>query len=136
MKSIILTKIDYTRIKECIKKALGNSTINQKEANALLKKLNLSQLIESYYVPPNLVRMNSIVRVKFLNHNHEVEIQIVYPKDVDSNNNKVSIFSPIAAALIGFKTGDEIEWVVPAGITKMKIMEVLYQPQKERALQL
>lgn len=135
MKPIIITKIDYTRIKESIKIALDNSTINEKEANALLKKLNSAQLIESYFVPPNLVRMNSIVRVKFLNHNHEVEIQIVYPKDVDSSNDKVSIFSPIAAALIGFKAGDEIEWVVPAGITKMKIMEVVYKPEKEEVLQ-
>ncbi len=134
MKSIIITKVDYTRIKESIKKALDNNAINEKEANALLKKLNSAQLIEPYFVPPNLVRMNSIVRVKFLNHNYETEIQIVYPKDVDSSNDKVSIFSPIAAALIGFKAGDEIEWVVPAGITKMKIMEVVYQPEKEGVL--
>ena len=41
----------------------------------------------------------------------------------------ISIFSPIATALIGYKVGDEIEWIVPAGLTKMKIEEIIYQPE-------
>lgn len=135
MKTIIITKIDYTKIKESIKLALQNRAINENEANALRKKLNSAQLIESHFVPPNLVRMNSIVKVKFLNNNREDEIQIVYPKDADSSINKVSIFSPIATALIGFKANDEIDLVVPAGITKMKIMEVLYKTERLEVLQ-
>ncbi|WP_018341724.1 GreA/GreB family elongation factor [Cytophaga aurantiaca] len=43
--------------------------------------------------------------------------------------NKISIFSAIATALIGYKIGDEIEWCAPAGMTKIKIEEILYQPE-------
>ncbi len=43
--------------------------------------------------------------------------------------NKISIFSPIATALIGYKIGDEIEWIVPGGMTKIKIVELIYQPE-------
>jgi regulator of nucleoside diphosphate kinase len=38
-------------------------------------------------------------------------------------------FSPIATALIGYKVGDEIEWIIPAGLTKIRIDEIIYQPE-------
>ncbi|MDD3132727.1 MAG: GreA/GreB family elongation factor [Bacteroidales bacterium] len=41
----------------------------------------------------------------------------------------MSIFSPIATALIGYKVGDEVEWVVPGGLTKLKIEQIVYQPE-------
>ncbi|MCC5908295.1 MAG: nucleoside diphosphate kinase regulator [Balneolaceae bacterium] len=136
MNSILLTKLDYTRIKKSIKTALNEKTINQKEADVLLHELNSAQLVESYEIPPDIVTMNSIVKLNFLNINKEIEFQIVYPEDADSGNNKISIFSPIATALIGYKEGDEIEWLVPAGLTKMKILRIIYQPEKAGEYQL
>jgi regulator of nucleoside diphosphate kinase len=29
----------------------------------------------------------------------------------------------------GYKTGDEIEWIIPAGLTKIRIDEIIYQPE-------
>lgn len=136
MSPILLTNLDHTRIKKSIKTALSEKTITQKEADGLLTELNSAQLVESYEIPPDIVTMNSIVKLKFLNQNKEIEIQIVYPADADSGNNKISIFSPIATALIGYKVGDEIEWFVPAGLTKMKIMKIIYQPEKVGEFQL
>lgn len=130
MNPIFLTKLDHTRINKSIKSALSEKIVTQKEADVLLKELDLAQLVESYEIPPDIVTMNSIVRIKFLNKDKEIVIQLVYPEKADSSNNKISIFSPIATALIGYKVGDEIEWVVPAGITKMKIMKIIYQPEK------
>jgi len=43
--------------------------------------------------------------------------------------NKISIFSPVATALIGYKISDEIEWIVPSGLTKLRIDEIIYQPE-------
>ncbi len=130
MSPILLTKLDHTRIKKSIKTALSERTITQKEVDGLLHEINSAQLVESYEIPADIVTMNSIVKLQFLELTKEIQIQIVYPEDADSANNKISIFSPIATALIGYKTGDEIEWFVPAGLTKMKIMKIIYQPEK------
>jgi len=73
--------------------------------------------------------MNSIVKISFSNTNKQVEFQIVYPDKADLKKNKISIFSPIATALIGYKVGDEIEWLVPAGLTKITIGEIIFQPE-------
>ena len=56
-------------------------------------------------------------------------VKIVYPQDANLKENKISIFSPIATALIGYKIGDEIEWIVPGGMTKIKIVDLIYQPE-------
>jgi len=73
--------------------------------------------------------MNSIVKLSFLNNNKQAQFQIVYPEQANIKENKISIFSPIATALIGYKVSDEIEWIVPAGITKIRIDEIIYQPE-------
>jgi regulator of nucleoside diphosphate kinase len=67
--------------------------------------------------------------LSFLNNNKQIQFQIVYPENANFKENKISIFSPIATALIGYKVQDEIEWIVPAGLTKIRIDEIIYQPE-------
>ena len=67
--------------------------------------------------------------MSFLNNNKQIQFQIVYPENANFKENKISIFSPIATALIGYKVQDEIEWIVPAGLTKIRIDEIIYQPE-------
>ncbi|MGZ5210441.1 MAG: GreA/GreB family elongation factor, partial [Kaistella sp.] len=55
--------------------------------------------------------------------------QIVYPAQADFKNGKVSIFSPVASALIGYGIKDEIDWIVPSGMTKIIIDDIVYQPE-------
>lgn len=34
---------------------------------------------------------------------------------------------PVATALIGYKVSDEIEWIVPSALTKIRIEDIIYQ---------
>lgn len=129
MSKIILNRLDYSRIKQCISNAHQFKSINAKETESLLKELNSATIVEPQDVPDNVVTMNSIVKISFSNTNKQVEFQIVYPDKADLKNNKISIFSPIATALIGYKVADEIEWLVPAGPTKIRIDEIVFQPE-------
>lgn len=85
--------------------------------------------MEPEAIPSNVVTMNSIVKISFTNTKKHIQFQIVYPDQSNIKENKISIFSPIATALIGYKVNDEIEWIVPAGLTKIKIEEIIYQPE-------
>jgi len=58
-----------------------------------------------------------------------LQLQIVYPDQANIKENKIPIFSPVATALIGYKKSDEIEWIVPSGLTKIRIDEIIYQPE-------
>jgi len=129
MSKIILNRLDYSRIKQCISDAKQFKSINASEAENLLKELNSAKIVEPQEIPDNVVTMNSIVKISFPNTTKQIEFQIVYPDKADLKNNKISIFSPIATALIGYKVADQIEWLVPAGPTKITIDEILFQPE-------
>ena len=42
---------------------------------------------------------------------------------------RVSILAPIGTAIIGYRVGDAVEWEVPAGIRRLKVEKILYQPE-------
>jgi len=107
------------------------NTIGVQEAENLTKELNSAKVVEPGEIPDNVVTMNSIVKINFLNTNKTLRIQIVYPDQANMKENKISIFSPVATALIGYKKDYEVEWIVPSGLTKLRIDDIIYQPEAE-----
>lgn len=129
MNRIILSKLDYNRIYNSINKAEKTSAISEQEALALSKELEKAIVVEPQEIPNDVVTMNSTVKITFAKTGKQTELKIVYPQEADINKNLISIFSPIAAALIGYKVGDSIEWIVPSGPTSIRIDEIVYQPE-------
>jgi len=129
MKKVTLTKNDYTRIYKAITDAKNSKTINSNEAEKLLSELSKAEIVPSEKIDKDVVTMNSEVKLFFENTQKEQSFKIVYPQDANLKETKISIFSPIATALIGYKIGDEIEWIVPGGMTKIKIVDLIYQPE-------
>lgn len=129
MGKLIVNRLDYARIKKSIKDAKQFKSISNAAALKLMKELDSAKIVEPEAIPSNVVTMNSIVNVSFLNSNKKIQFQIVYPDQANIKENKISIFSPIATALIGYKVNDIIEWLVPAGLTQIKIVKIIYQPE-------
>ena len=75
--------------------------------------------------------MNSSVRFKVESSDAEFSLTLVYPRDADGSNDKISILAPVGGALLGLNEGDEIMWPVPGGgMMAVKIIEVTYQPER------
>jgi len=49
---------------------------------------------------------------------------LTLPKYANLEEKKLSVLSPLGVALIGFQQGMEIEWHLPAGLKKFKILAV------------
>jgi regulator of nucleoside diphosphate kinase len=58
-----------------------------------------------------------------------MELSLVYPSASDTAAKKISILAPIGTAILGYRAGDTVEWEVPAGVRRLKIEDVLYQPE-------
>jgi regulator of nucleoside diphosphate kinase len=95
----------------------------------LENELESATLLEPQQIPADVVTMNSVVKISFDGENTQQEFSIVYPEEADIRARKVSIFSPVATALIGFRVGDLIEWMVPGGLKKISIVGISYQPE-------
>ena len=82
-------------------------------------------------MPPDVVTMNSTVRFKMQNSGNDFCLTLVYPKDVQGDESKISVLAPVGSALLGLKVGDSIAWPGPAGRTiQVEILEVVYQPER------
>jgi regulator of nucleoside diphosphate kinase len=73
--------------------------------------------------------MNSRVRVKDLNSGRVTTYQIVFPREADIAKNRISVLAPIGTGLLGYSAGATIEWQVPSGRRRFRILAVEYQPQ-------
>jgi transcription elongation factor GreA len=56
-----------------------------------------------------------------------VTYQIVGEDEADIKAHRISISSPIARALIGKESGDEVDVHTPGGVKKYEILDVRYE---------
>ena len=129
MSQVIITKQDFNKIHRSITDAKAKNSIKKDEAEKLLAELKAAKIVEQDQIESDVVTMNSIVKIHFQNNKTSMEFQLVYPAEADLKQKKISIFSSVAAALIGYRVGDEIDWLIPSGMTKIVIDEVVYQPE-------
>jgi regulator of nucleoside diphosphate kinase len=126
---IVLTSQDLERLENLLESLPSNAFPGKEE---LRNELDRAEIVEPDQIPPSVVTMNSTVRFRIDPSGEDFCLTLVYPKDVDGSGDKISILAPVGSALLGLSTGDEIEWPRPGGGTiKVRIVEVVYQPERE-----
>jgi len=128
-KVIYITGSDKKRLKQLIRDARAFGSEHEIYLEKLEGELNRGKVVKSKEIPKDVITMNSKVRLKDLDTREEMIYSLVFPNSADPDQNKISILAPIGTALLGYKVGDVIEWKVPAGLRKLKVLEVLYQPE-------
>lgn len=132
--SIMLEKKEYVYIKRILNISgyVGDHEI-QKSLMKLTEEIKTAHVLDEAEFPLDVVRLNSIVTVTS-GDNWEKTIQIVQPSEKDIKNNKVSILTPMGAALFGYSVNDIVSWDFPTGVKELKIIEVAQQPQEKMLL--
>jgi regulator of nucleoside diphosphate kinase len=102
----------------------------------LEKELSRAEVVAPKDVPADVVTMNSKVSLRDLDTGDEMDITLVFPKDADITQDKVSVLAPIGTAMLGYRVGDVVEWTVPDGVRRLHIEKVLYQPEASGDLHL
>ena len=70
------------------------------------------------------VNVGTTVHVLDQDEDFEDEYRIVGPHEADPMNNAISIDSPVGAALIGKRKGDELTIEIPGGLSHMKVLSI------------
>jgi regulator of nucleoside diphosphate kinase len=126
---IHITEYDNRRLRELLGEARYTDYRGSEYLSNLEKELDRAKVVDPKKIPPDVVTMNTKVRLEDLELGEEMVYTLVYPEDADIAQNKISILAPIGTAMLGYRVGDTFEWQVPEGITKMKITEIIYQPE-------
>lgn len=87
----------------------------------LQKILEHSRVVDPALLPKDRVSLLSVVEFTNLATNTRMKFEIVSPHEMDLEAGKISLQSPIGAALMGKKVGEIAEAQVPSGTLRLRI---------------
>ncbi len=123
---IYVSEQDMKRLMALVESASGR---DRELADVLDDELLRAKVVPACDLPPDVVTMNSHVQFEDEATGKQREIVLVYPKDADPRNGRISVLAPVGSALLGLSVGQSIDWLMPNGrIKRFKIVDVLYRP--------
>jgi regulator of nucleoside diphosphate kinase len=127
--SIYITELDYNRLNGLIDRTRERNGVDKEYLNKLETELERAEVVDSKDVPADVITMRSKVRLKDLVSGESNTYSLVFPTEADFVEGKISVLAPIGTAILGYRLGDTIEWPVPSGLRRLKVEEILYQPE-------
>ena len=109
--TLIVSDAEYERLTD-----LANASMERLPAVAqeLLDELERAQIVGDKDVPKDVVRMGSTVTFKSDDGNTRT-LKLVYPADESLDQHRISVMTPVGAALIGLGTGQSTSWTARDG---------------------
>jgi len=92
----------------------------------LQKVLEHSRVISPDVLPKDRVSLLSRVEFTNLSTNARMTFEIVSPHEMDLEAGKISLKSPIGAALMGKKVGEVAEAQVPSGTLRLRVESITF----------
>ena len=80
-------------------------------------------------VPANVVTMNSLVVLRNLDSGDRLTCRLVYPCEARQSPRNVCVSRPLGTAILGKRVGQVIRWPGGTRDRRMRIQQVLYQPE-------
>jgi regulator of nucleoside diphosphate kinase len=77
----------------------------------------------------DVVTLDSRVVVADLDSGLERTFTIVMPDDANEAEDRISVLTPFAMAVLGYRIGQEIVWDAPDGRHRLMVRRVLHQPE-------
>ncbi len=134
-----LIDVEYPRIKDALAEARAQGDLSENfeyraarraqaktisRINFLQKVLKYSRVIDTKSLPKDQITLLSKVEFTNLDTNKKMTYTIVSPHEMNLEEGKISLKSPIGQALMGKKEGDVVEVHAPAATLRLRIDSV------------
>jgi len=121
--AIKITRSDHERLSWL---ADATSARNPDVADVLLAELYRARVVDDSRISTDVVRMGSTLHFTS-DAGDSRTVTLVFPGEADIAKGKVSILTPIGAALIGLSKGQSIDWTARDGRTHRLTVESVEQ---------
>jgi len=128
-RSLYITQNDFEKLRGLIAGYKPRNEFEQDNLDMLVHDLERAHIVDPSDIPANVVTMNSKLYVRDIDSMEEMMFTLVFPKDADLSKDKISVLAPIGSSVLGYKTGDIIQWKMPNRVRNLKIETVIYQPE-------
>jgi regulator of nucleoside diphosphate kinase len=120
---IIITRTDLQRLLPVLDQH------DTSASESLETELHRAIVVDPRAVPADVVTMNSEVVYEDCATFTKRRVRVVYPRDADAARGLVSVLAPIGSARLGLRVNQMIEWPVPSGRKRIRVVEIRYQPE-------
>lgn len=90
----------------------------------LRAELERAIIVAPQEIPAGVITMYSLATVLDVTAGTRREITLVYPHEAQPTTGRISVLAPLGTALLGYRQGDEVEWLMPGGIRRLRIENV------------
>jgi regulator of nucleoside diphosphate kinase len=127
---IYITTSDYQRLSTLVERSRDrNGDADRQYLDQLEEELARAEVVDPKDIPGDVITMRSKVSLKDLKSGQTVMYSLVFPSEANYKKGQISVLAPIGTALLGNRSGDVVESRVPSGLRRLKVKEVLYQPE-------
>ena len=123
---IYITRHDMERLEIILDAVLLRNNNQDENIKKLMDDLDRADIIDGDNIPDDVVIMNSQVYIMDLDSHEEMTFKLVFPEEANLDDKKVSVLAPVGSAVLGYRTGDTVEWNVPSRKRRLKIGKVVH----------
>lgn len=105
--AITLNAAHYDRLALLAQRA---ETTAPEVARRLLTEIDRAEVSSEALLPPDVVDIGTRVTYRDNATGKEREIELVWPEQADASRQRVSIVTPVGAALLGLRVGQSLAW--------------------------
>jgi regulator of nucleoside diphosphate kinase len=128
-RDIFVTEDDTRKLRILLAGVRERSVRDREHLQRLDDELDRAHVVPASEIPADVVTMNSELVLRDLDTAEEMVFRVVFPSEADADQHRISVLAPLGTAVLGYRAGDEIEWVVPGRTRRVRIESVLYQPE-------
>lgn len=103
---------------------------NGSAADSLWDEMERARVVADPKLPIDVVRMGSRVQYR-TDRDEELEVVLVFPVAADISEGKISVLTPVGAALIGLRAGQSITWEARDGRKHALTVLAVHQQNEE-----
>jgi regulator of nucleoside diphosphate kinase len=122
--AIFVVEDDAKRLAFLLSGDRDSGAHDQAHLHELREELERAIIVASSDIPPGVITMNGVATVLDLTSGSRRDVMLVYPHAADPAAGRISVLAPLGTALLGCRTGDEVEWLMPGGLRRLRIEQV------------
>jgi regulator of nucleoside diphosphate kinase len=127
--AIYITNSDLDRLSALVEGYRRQGREDRHTLQQLEDELDRAVVVDPSEVSADVVTLESQVLLIDLDSAEELMFTLVLPSRSNVEAGRISVLAPLGMAVLGYRVGDEIEWEVPAGRRRLRVKNVIRQPE-------
>ena len=135
-RKIYITQTDLQRLCRVVASEFELNAGPNRHLTELIAELERAEVVLSDEIPDDVVTMNSTVVLRDVDTGETETYTLVYPNHANIARGRLSVLAPVGTAILGYQVGDVVRWRVPSGMRRLRVEEVIFQPERVGAFHL